>query len=55
MKLKKMNAALGLLSILFILIHVGYNVFAYLTFYYNPALSKATAVPFLILVCLHAV
>lgn len=55
MKLKKINAALGLLSILFILIHMGYNVFAYLTFYYNPVLSKMTAVPFMILVCLHAV
>ena len=55
MKLKKLNAVLGLLSVLTLMIHVGYTVFAYLTFYYNPALKTLTALPFMIIVCLHAV
>lgn len=55
MKLKKTNAVLGLLSILFMLVHIIYSVFAYLTFYYNPVLKTITAVPFLVAVCLHAV
>ena len=55
MRLKKANAALGLLSILFALLHVGYSVFAYLTMYYNPFLNNIFAYPFLVCVCLHAV
>ncbi len=55
MKLKKLNAALALLAILCILLHVGYSAFAYLTFYYNPVLKNLFAVPFLVLTCLHAV
>ena len=55
MKLKKINAVLGLLSIAAILLHIGYTVFAYLTFYYNPLLKLLTAVPFMVLVCMHAV
>lgn len=55
MILKKCNALLALLSILGMLIHVGYSTFAYLTFYYNPALKTLTAVPFLVCVCLHAI
>lgn len=54
-KLKKLNAALGLLSIAAMLLHIGYTVFAYLAFYYNPALKQLTAVPFMVLACLHAV
>lgn len=55
MKLKKINAALGLLSIVAMLVHIGYTVFAYLTFYYNPVLKLLTAVPFMVLACLHAI
>ena len=55
MKLKKTSAALGLLSIAAILLHIGYTGFAYLTFYYNPGLKLLTAVPFMVLTCLHAV
>lgn len=55
MKLKKINAVLGLLSILFMLAHMVYSVFAYLTFYYNPFLKTVFAVPFMVLVCMHAV
>ena len=55
MKLKKVNAALSLLTIVGMLIHVIYNVYAYMTLYYNPVLKQVTAYPFLICVCLHAV
>ena len=55
MKLKKINAALGLLSIVAMLLHIGYSVFAYLAFYYNPTLKLLTAIPYMVLTCLHAV
>lgn len=55
MRLKKINAALGLLSIAAMLLHIGYTVFAYLAFYYNPTLMLLTAIPFMVLACLHAV
>ena len=55
MKLKKINAALGLLTILFMLLHMGYSVFAYLTFYYNPTLKTVFSAPFMVLVCLHSI
>ena len=55
MKMKKINAALGLLSIAAMLVHIGYTVFAYLTFYYNESLKILTAIPFMVLACLHAV
>ena len=53
--MKKMSAALGLLSIAALLVHIGYTVFAYLTFTYNESLKVLTALPFMVLVCLHAV
>ena len=55
MKLKKINAVLGLLSAAAILIHIGYSTYAYLTFYYNPGLKLLTSVPQAVLICLHAV
>lgn len=55
MKLKKINAVLSLMTILTLLIHVGYTVFAYMTFYYNPGLKLWTSVPFMVCACLHAV
>ncbi|WP_026511009.1 hypothetical protein [Butyrivibrio sp. LC3010] len=55
MKLKKTNAVLGLLSAIALLIHMGYNLFSYITFYYNPGLKLLTAMPFMVLVCAHAV
>ena len=55
MKLKKCNAIISLLTILGMLVHVGYNAFAYLTFYYNPVLKTVTALPFMICTLIHAV
>ena len=54
MFLKKLNAVISLLTILGMLIHAGYSIFAYLTMYYNPVIKTLTAYPFLICVCLHA-
>ena len=55
MILKKINAILSLLSVAALLLHVGYNSYSYLTLYYNVSLSRWTAVPFMVFVCLHAV
>ena len=55
MRLKKINASFGLLSIAAMLLHIGYTVFAYLAFYYNPTMKLLTAIPFMVLACLHAV
>ena len=55
LRLKKCNALLGLLTILALFVHMAYNVFAYLAFYYNPAVTTLTAVPILVFLCLHAI
>ena len=55
MRIKKINAALSLLATLALLIHIGYTVYAYLAFYYDPALKRLTSIPFMVLACLHAI
>lgn len=55
MKLKKINAAVAVLSALALFIHMGYTSFAYLTMYYNPVLKSVTSVPLIICVCLHGI
>ncbi len=55
MKLKKINAYLALLTTLTLVIHILYNIYSYLTFYYNPALKMLTAIPFIVLCCCHSV
>ena len=55
MKLKKISAALSLLSFAALILHMGYAAYAYLTLYYNPVLTKAIAIPLIVLTCLHAV
>ena len=55
MKLKKTNAVLALLTTLFILVHIGYNTYCYLAFYYNPTLKIATSIPVMLSVCLHGI
>lgn len=42
MAVKKWNARLSLLTFALLLIHEGYQLFAYITFYYNPTLSKVS-------------
>ena len=55
MRLKKISAAAGLLSSAGLLIHVIYNIYSYLTFYYNPSLKMLTAIPFILFTCIHAI
>ena len=55
MTIKKLNAILALITSLALLVHIGYSAFAYLTFYYNPTLKNATAMPFIICCCVHAI
>ena len=40
MKLKKANALFGLLTILLLLVHAGYQMIAYVKFLYNPFVTK---------------
>lgn len=42
MAIKKWNARLSLLTLLLLVLHEGYQLYAYLTFYYNPTLSKVS-------------
>ena len=50
---KKINAVLGLAIIVFLLVHISYEIYAYLTFYYNPVLTKIIAYAVLVTGCLH--
>lgn len=42
MTVKKWNARLSLLTLLLLVMHEGYQLYAYITFYYNPTLSKVS-------------
>ena len=55
MKLKKLNAALSLLSVALLLAHLGYNVYTYLTFRYHPVPVRLLANAASIAICLHAI
>lgn len=55
MKLKKINAIISLLAIIFIILHVGFTVFEYVSFHFNPILNKVFAVPFMFLACIHGI
>ena len=55
MILKKTNSILGLAAALALLLHMGYNCFAFLTFYYDPVLKVLTALPFIVVTCCHGV
>lgn len=50
---KKVNAVLGLGIIASVLIHIGYEIYSYLTFYYNPVLTKIIAYVTLGFIGLH--
>ena len=53
--IKRINAVLGLSIIAAFLIHVGYEVYSYITFYYNPVVTKVIAYTALGLVALHVI
>ena len=55
MRIKKINAVLALLTTLALIIHIGYNIFAFLTFYYNPVLKTVTTTPMIVLCCAHGI
>ena len=50
---KKINAVLGLVLTTVFLIHIIYEIFAFLTFYYNPATTKAIAYSTMCIAILH--
>lgn len=50
---KKVNAVLGLAITTALLVHIIYEIYAYLTFYYNPVLTKILAFTTLGLGTLH--
>lgn len=53
--IKKWNAGLSLLTILLLLLHEGYQLYAYTTFYYNPTLSKVSGYAVAGCFVLHAI
>ena len=55
MILKKINAVLAILSVITLFFHISYCAYAYFAMYYNEALKFWTAIPFMVLTCLHAV
>ena len=52
---KKINAVLGIAGSASVLIHIGYVIYAYLTFYYNPLLTNIFGYTTLVLSCLHII
>ena len=54
-RLKKINAVLGLLTIMLLIAHAVYYAFSYITMYYNPAAKIILAAPLITAACLHAV
>jgi hypothetical protein len=55
MKIKKINAAAALFTAVLLIIHVLYCCYEYIAMYYNETLKTVTALPFMIMTCLHAV
>lgn len=55
MKLKKANALLGLITIIVLLAHAGYQIAAYILFIYNPLVTKTLAWIAVAAVSVHAV
>lgn len=53
MRAKRANAVVALLMIAALLIHVVYEVWSYLAFYYNPLVTKLIAYGFVALVVVH--
>ena len=52
---KKINAVLGLAIIAAFLTHIIYEIYAYLTFYYNPVVTKVIAYTVAGLVAMHVI
>lgn len=55
MAVKKWNARLSLLTVALLLIHEGYQLYAYISFYYNPTLTAVSGFALAGCLILHAV
>ena len=55
MKIKKINAAAALFLIALLLIHVIYEVWSYVAFFYNPLVTAIIAYSFAAVACFHMV
>lgn len=55
MKLKKANAIFGLLTIAMLLVHAGYQMYAFIMFVYNPGVTKVLGALILIALILHMI
>lgn len=55
MRIKKCNAGLALLTFALLLIHEGYQLYAYITFYYNPILTRASGYAVAVCLILHVI
>ena len=53
--MKKKNALLGLISIVLLIAHAAYQLFSYITFYYNPKVSGIIGSLLLLVVIAHVV
>lgn len=53
MNIKKFNAAAGLILIALLIVHISYEVWSYLTFYYNPAVTRLIAWSFAGVTSIH--
>ena len=54
MKYKKYNALIGLILIALLIVHLGYEVWSYKAFYYNPLVTKVLGYGFAVCVGIHA-
>lgn len=55
MKLKKANAVLGLLTIVMLIIHAGYQMVAYVKFVHNEGVTMALAAVILVFMLIHMI
>ena len=55
MKLKKCSAVAALISVVLFTVHIVYEIYASITFYYDPSLTKLLSILLIAPVCVHAV
>ena len=55
MRLKKCSAVAALISVVLFTVHIVYEIYASITFYYDPSLTKLLSILLIAPVCVHAV
>ena len=55
MKLKKCNAVLGLLTIILLLVHAGFEMYAFIRFIYSPVVTKVLGSCILVALLCHVI